>query len=112
MMKLRQLCSTNAIKDIKKYIKEYDIIPDEVCMEKICSYKKNNIIGYNTLKKYIGPNLKCIRKCAENFQANKMLLRIIDDYISIHNNKIFELENKINELENKIKKLENNNLHV
>ena len=102
LIELQKLCLTKKISEIKKLLRKNNLVPDRKCMENASAFKNNNQILEYLLAKGGKITLNCVRKCSEQFNANRFLLKLMDEFKVNNEKDIKMLEDKIKLLENKI----------
>lgn len=95
MIKLYKICRKGDIILYKKYIKEYNITPNEICLMGALSGVHNRKIILYLLKNNINVDYECILMCINSRYGLDILLTLLDIYNKSINNKIEHLNNQI-----------------
>jgi hypothetical protein len=101
MLQLQGACKERDLGQVRQLIKSYNLVPDEICMENIASFKEGAITEY--LISVGGKvNIECLKLRVKSYKSNKFLMIMLNalenqekDIIKNYESKILELETKL-----------------
>lgn len=93
MLELQKLCLTRQKAQIRQFMKKYNVVPDNKCMENASKFKNNLQILEILINKGGKINYECIKNCANQLKSNRTLMFLINEYEKNYKKQIETYEN-------------------
>lgn len=101
MLQLQGACRARDLGQVRQLIKSYNLVPDEICMENIASFKEGAVTEF-LISMGGKVNIECLKLRAKSYKSNKFLMIMLNALEDEEKEKIKNYESKILELETKL----------